>query len=287
MHTQCDSIQQYTHKWYINYCVGIFMLAVCFSEGHLRMLISPARVESLMLRKASTRVAQVTGCLPLPVSHSLSISVFICTGLFEHLCAIILTLDPFLSSRRKMPKRTYLAAISIGMLTTLPSVHVNFSSSGRVGLVPGMYVVCEEVGKIVCLSNTIRTWQQCREMTHWVATRMSLTQFSLSYSHCWETLACARSWGAPPTCLCCWVMVVWGVAAERVFFYISYLLFFKGEGGQVGFHKNLFGKVTVVGLIWWVWQYLMQLCHHIFSSLLVYGWVGWGALWNAVKLDIV
>ena len=123
------------------------MLAVCHSEGHLLVWIFPARVDSSMLCKASTSVAQVTGCLPLPVSHSLRISVFICTGLFKHLCAIIWTLDPFLSSRRKMPKRTYLVAISTGMLTTLPSVHVNFSSSGRVGLVPGMYVLCGEVGK--------------------------------------------------------------------------------------------------------------------------------------------
>ena len=143
-------IQQYTHKWYIKYCVCISMLAVLV-WGHLLVLISPARVDSSMLRKASTRVAQVTGCLPLPVSHSLRISVFICIGLFKHLCAIILTLDPFLSSRRKMPKRTYLVAISTGMLTTLPSVHVNFSSSGRVGLVSGMYVLCGEVGKNVCL----------------------------------------------------------------------------------------------------------------------------------------
>ena len=116
------------------------MLAVCCSEGHLLVLISPARVESSILCKASTRVAQFTGCLPLPVSHSLRISVFICTGLFKYLCAIILTLDPFLSSKRKVPNWTYLAAISTGMLTTLPSVHVNFSSSGRVGLVPRMYV---------------------------------------------------------------------------------------------------------------------------------------------------
>ena len=154
MHTQCDNIQQYTHKWYINYCVGISMLAVCCSEGHLLVLISPARVESSILRKASTRVAQFTGCLPLPVSHSWRISVFICTGLFKHLCAIILTLDPFLSSRRKVLKRTYLVAISTGMLTTLPSVHVNFNSSGRVGLVPGVYVVCGELGKMCAIYQT-------------------------------------------------------------------------------------------------------------------------------------
>ena len=64
-----------------------------------------------MLFKASTSAAQVTGCLPLPVSHLLRISVFICTGWFKRSCAIILTLEPFLSSRRKMPNRTYLVAI--------------------------------------------------------------------------------------------------------------------------------------------------------------------------------
>ena len=50
---------------------------------------------------------------------------------------MILTLDPFRSSRRKVPNWTYLVATSTGMLTTLPSAHVNLSSSGRVGSVPG------------------------------------------------------------------------------------------------------------------------------------------------------
>ena len=54
---------------------------------------------------------------------------------------MILTLEPLLSSRRKVPNSTYLVAISTGMFTTLLSVHVNFSSSGRVGLVPGVHVV--------------------------------------------------------------------------------------------------------------------------------------------------
>ena len=54
---------------------------------------------------------------------------------------MILTLDPVLSSRRKVPNWTYLVAISTGMLITLPSVHVNFSSSGKVGVVPGGVVL--------------------------------------------------------------------------------------------------------------------------------------------------
>ena len=112
--------------------------AIHFSGGHFLLQISPARVESWMSYKTSTSVAHVTGCLLLPVSHSWRISVFICSALFKCLCAIILTLDPSLSSRRKAPNWTYLVAIIIGMLSTLPSVHVNFSSSGRVGLVPGL-----------------------------------------------------------------------------------------------------------------------------------------------------
>ena len=50
-------------------------------------------------------------------------------------------LDPFMSSRRKVPNLTYLVPISTGMLSTLPSVHLNFSSSGKVGLVPGGVVL--------------------------------------------------------------------------------------------------------------------------------------------------
>ena len=63
---------------------------------------------------------------------------------FRFLWAMILTLDPFLSSRSKVPNLTYLVAISTGMLSTFPSVHVNFSSSGRVGLVPGLHVACKD-----------------------------------------------------------------------------------------------------------------------------------------------
>ena len=54
-----------------------------------------------------------------------------------------MTLDPFRSSRRKMPNWTYSVPISTGMLIILPSVDVNFSNSGRVGLVPGVIVTTE------------------------------------------------------------------------------------------------------------------------------------------------
>ena len=128
---------QYIHasewsNWYFG--VGL--------PGHLTASISLARVESSMSRKTSTRVAQVTDCVPLPSSHSWKISVLICSELLRCLWAMILTFDPFWSSKRRVPNWTYLVAISMGMLTTLPSIHVNLSSSGRVGSVPGSYVVC-------------------------------------------------------------------------------------------------------------------------------------------------
>ena len=111
--------------------------------GHLTASISPARVESSMSRKTSTRVAQVTGCLPLSVSHSERISMLIRSASFKFLWAIILTLDPVLSFKRKAPNEIYLVPTSTGMLSTLLSVHVNFISSGRVGLVPGCAVLVE------------------------------------------------------------------------------------------------------------------------------------------------
>ena len=140
----CCAVKSKSLKCY--YCPCI--IVIHSSEGHLLVLISPARVESSMSRNTSTRVAQVTGCLPLPVSHSWRISVFIRSASFKCLCAIILTLDPFLSSRRKVPNWTYLVAISTGTLTTLPSGHVNFSSSGRVGLAPGLQDVLEGTAKL-------------------------------------------------------------------------------------------------------------------------------------------
>ena len=122
--------------------------AIHVLDRHFLVKISSARVESLMSFKTSTRVAHSTGCLPLPVSHFWRISVFICSELFKCLCAILSTFDPSLSSRRKVPNWKYLVAICSGMLITLPSVHVNFNSSGRVGLVPGLQDVLEEMTEI-------------------------------------------------------------------------------------------------------------------------------------------
>ena len=60
---------------------------------------------------------------------------------------MILTLV-FSSFSKIVPNWRYLVPIFTGMLITLPSVHVNFSSSSRVGLVPGLHVMY--------YSNTVR-----------------------------------------------------------------------------------------------------------------------------------
>ena len=112
--------------------------------GHLTSPILLARVKSFVSCRTLTSVTQVTGCLPLPVSHSWRISVLIRSGSFKFLWAIFLTLDPVLSLRRKVPNLTYLVAISSGILITLPSVHGNLSSSGSVGLVPGLHAACKD-----------------------------------------------------------------------------------------------------------------------------------------------
>ena len=123
---------------------------------HLAASISPARADSSVSCKTSTRVAQVTGCLPLPVSHSWRTSVLICSASFKCLWAMNLTLNPVLSSRRKLPNLMYLVAISTGILITLPSVHVNLSSSCNVGSVPGLYVVMYVCFTIVFISQDIK-----------------------------------------------------------------------------------------------------------------------------------
>ena len=102
---------------------------------HLTASILSARVESSMSCKTSTRVAQVTGCLPLPFTHSRRIAVLICSILWWCSYSRFLTLDPFLSSRRSAPNWTYLIDISTAILIFLPPVCVNCSSSSRLSLV--------------------------------------------------------------------------------------------------------------------------------------------------------
>lgn len=115
-----------------------------------------------MSRKTSTRVAQVTGCFPLPVNHSRRISLLISSASLQCLRAILLTLDPFLSSRRKVPNWTYFVAISTGMLITLPSVHGKFSSCCSVSSEPGVHVLVRQQrqNRLRCsiVGTTVTAW---------------------------------------------------------------------------------------------------------------------------------
>ena len=54
-----------------------------------------------------------------------------------------------------MPNWTYSVPISTGILISLPLIHVNFNSSGSVGLVPGLRDVQE-----------IKVQWQIKEFTH-------------------------------------------------------------------------------------------------------------------------
>ena len=132
--------QDTMHTKYIKYgmCSCISKHAIHCSEGHFLVLISPARVESLMSFKTFTRVSQVTGCLPLPVSHSWRISVLIRSGL--SLCAwtMLSTLFPESSSSRIVPNILYCVPISWGILIFFcwPG---KLSSSCRVGVLPAVW----------------------------------------------------------------------------------------------------------------------------------------------------
>ena len=126
-------------------CVGILTknkfndgYAVYGSEGHLLVLISPARVESSMSCKTSTSVSQATGCLPLPVSHSWRISVLIRSALSLYSWTMLSTLAPESSSSRIVPNVLYCVPISWGILIFL-SWPGKLRSSCRVGVLPAAW----------------------------------------------------------------------------------------------------------------------------------------------------
>ena len=73
----------YYYYIFIQHVSNIHACYFCSERGHWTLLISSARMESPMSRKTSTRVDQVTGCLPLPVSHSCRISMLIRSASFE------------------------------------------------------------------------------------------------------------------------------------------------------------------------------------------------------------
>ena len=115
-------------------------------EGHLLPLISPAKVESSChVRLPQECPRSLAACLFQLTTPGRFLCLFVRHRL--NVCAITLILDPFLSFRRNVPNWTYLVAISTGILITLPSVHVNFKRSGRVGLVPRLQSVFTETAK--------------------------------------------------------------------------------------------------------------------------------------------
>ena len=77
-------------------------------------IIASISVASALLTscKTSTRVFQVTGCLPLPAIHCWRISVLIRSASLRCSWTRLLTLDPVLSSRRRIPKFIYWVPIS-------------------------------------------------------------------------------------------------------------------------------------------------------------------------------
>ena len=83
-------------------------------------------------RKTSVSVAHETGCLPLPLIHSSSISKLICSASPRCLYSMLRILVPLVSSKSRMPNWGYLVLISWGMLILL-SLPRNLTSSIRVG----------------------------------------------------------------------------------------------------------------------------------------------------------
>ena len=99
---------------------------------HFMISMSFASSENSASFKTSVSVCQVTGCLPLPTSHSCKISIAIFFPLSLCLLAISRILDPLSSSRSRTPKSVYSDPICAGMLIHLSS-QGNLSSSRSVG----------------------------------------------------------------------------------------------------------------------------------------------------------
>jgi len=104
------------------------------SETHLLVSITPARMESSLSCKTSTRVSQVTGCLPLPVSHSWRISVLIRSALSLYSWTMLSTLAPESSSSRIVPNVLYCVLISWGYWFSSPGQGSSAAHAGVGGL---------------------------------------------------------------------------------------------------------------------------------------------------------
>ena len=102
------------------------------SYSFLTASISLARVQSSMSRNTLISVFQLTGCFPLPVTHSRRISLLIRSGSSLCLSSIFRTLFPLWSSRRRRPKSWYLVLIFSAMLIILSNPW-NLMHSTKVG----------------------------------------------------------------------------------------------------------------------------------------------------------
>ncbi len=106
---------------------------ITFTVPAVISLASVFKFESL---RTSTRVSQVTGCLPVPCSHSRRMAMFIASASSLWWRTSASTLDPVSSLSRNTPNALNLVLIFWGMLM-LPCVLGNLRSSvicGRVSV---------------------------------------------------------------------------------------------------------------------------------------------------------
>ena len=134
--------------------------------------ISPANVLSSMSRKTCVSVFQVTGCLPLPATHSSMISILISFTSLLCLWARARILAPLWSSSKRRPNSRYLIPISWGILILLSlprnlmhSIRVGWSVWSSIGAwsMKGMklansYCIVRQKVKTATITVTIQLW---------------------------------------------------------------------------------------------------------------------------------
>jgi len=108
----------------VSLCIQFTVSFVKNSDWYLKIynltaLISSASVVSPILHSTSTRVLQVTGCLPLPSIHCRRISRLISCASSWYLLSMAFTCAALQSFRSKTPKLVYLVPICSGMLISL------------------------------------------------------------------------------------------------------------------------------------------------------------------------
>ena len=106
---------------------------LCYvADFDLTASISLASVLSPMSCNTSVSVSQLTGSLPLPLTHSWRISLLIRSASCLCLSSMFRTLVPFGSSRRRRPKSWYFVLIFSAILI-FPSLPWNLMHFSKVG----------------------------------------------------------------------------------------------------------------------------------------------------------